>query len=46
MLPEAIISGMDDIRPFRIDPQTGSLIPTGLSLSVGSPVCLRFVTVP
>lgn len=35
-----------DIRQFRIDPQTGSLIPTGLSLSVGSPVCLRFVTVP
>lgn len=36
----------DDIRLFRIDPKTGSLVPTGQVLKVGSPVCMRFVTLP
>ena len=36
----------DDIRTFRIDPKTGGLVPTGQVLKVGSPVCMRFVTLP
>jgi 6-phosphogluconolactonase len=32
-----------DVFVFRIDQQTGRLTPTGSSIEVGSPVCVRFV---
>ncbi|MFO1021911.1 MAG: beta-propeller fold lactonase family protein [Planctomycetales bacterium] len=33
----------DNIVVFKIDPQTGELTPTGEAVSVGRPVCIRFV---
>jgi 6-phosphogluconolactonase len=33
----------DSITVFRIDPATGGLTPTGQSVSVGKPVCVKFV---
>ena len=33
----------DDVFQFRVDQETGRLTPTGQKLSVGAPVCLRFV---
>jgi 6-phosphogluconolactonase len=33
----------DSIVVFRVDPQSGKLQPSGSSVSVGSPVCLKFV---
>ena len=32
----------DSIVPFRIDPNNGQLTPTGQSISVGSPSCVKF----
>ena len=36
----------DNIAVFRIDPKTGRLTPTGQSISVGAPVCLKFLPTP
>jgi 6-phosphogluconolactonase len=33
----------DSVVVFRIDSQTGRLTPTGQSLDIGSPVCVKFV---
>ena len=33
----------DNVAVFRIDPKTGRLTPTGQSISVGAPVCLKFL---
>jgi 6-phosphogluconolactonase len=33
----------DSITVFRIDPATGGLTPTGQTVSVGKPVCVKFV---
>jgi 6-phosphogluconolactonase len=33
----------DNIVLFRLDPKTGHLIPSGTSVDVGAPVCIRFV---
>jgi alpha-L-fucosidase len=35
--------GGDSVIVFRIDPQTGALEPTGHKISVGRPVCVRFL---
>jgi 6-phosphogluconolactonase len=35
--------GSDSVVVFRIDPQTGALEPTGHKISVGRPVCIRFL---
>lgn len=35
--------GADSVVVFRIDPKTGSLEPTGNKISVGKPVCIRFL---
>ena len=35
--------GSDSVVVFRIDPQTGALEPTGNKISVGKPVCIRFL---
>jgi 6-phosphogluconolactonase len=35
--------GSDSVVVFRIDPQTGALTPTGEKISVGRPVCIRFL---
>lgn len=35
--------GSDSVVVFGIDPQTGSLNPTGHQISVGKPVCIRFL---
>ena len=37
--------GSDSVVLFRVDAATGKLATTGQSLSVGSPVCIRFVAV-
>ena len=42
-----LLAGNQDshtITVFRIDPRTGRLTPTGQTLDVGSPVCVKFVT--
>jgi 6-phosphogluconolactonase len=33
----------DSVVVFRIDPQTGRLAPTGKTVDVGAPVCVKFV---
>jgi 6-phosphogluconolactonase len=33
----------DNIVVFKIDPQTGGLTPTGTSVSLSKPVCVKFV---
>jgi 6-phosphogluconolactonase len=33
----------DNVAAFRIDPQSGRLTPTGHSVLVGSPVCVKFL---
>ncbi len=35
----------DSVVMFAIDPSTGKLSPTGKTLNVGTPVCIRFVAV-
>jgi 6-phosphogluconolactonase len=35
--------GSDNVVVFKIDPQTGALSPTGTTVSVGSPVCVKFL---
>jgi 6-phosphogluconolactonase len=35
--------GSDSVVVFGIDPKTGRLKPTGQTVSVGAPVCIRFV---
>jgi len=35
--------GGDSVVVFRIDQQTGALEPTGKSISIGKPVCIRFL---
>ncbi len=35
--------GSDSVAVFRIDPKTGALEPTGNKISVGRPVCIRFL---
>lgn len=35
--------GSDSVVVFRIDPQTGRLTPTGQTVQVGAPVCVKFV---
>lgn len=35
----------DNVVLFRLDPGTGRLRPTGRSLSIGAPVCVKFVPV-
>lgn len=35
----------DNIVVFQIDPQTGMLKPTGQTIEVGAPVCIKFVPV-
>lgn len=37
--------GSDSVVVFRVDDETGRLTPTGQTLSIGSPVCFRFVPV-
>jgi len=34
----------DNVVGFKIDAQTGGLTPTGQTLEVGAPVCLRFLS--
>jgi 6-phosphogluconolactonase len=36
--------GSDSVVVFAIDPDTGRLIPTGQTVSIGSPVCAVFVS--
>jgi 6-phosphogluconolactonase len=36
--------GSDSILVYKIDLQTGRLTPTGQTLTVGAPVCVKFVT--
>lgn len=38
--------GSNSIVVFRIDPSTGKLEPTGSKVSVGAPVCLKFMPKP
>jgi 6-phosphogluconolactonase len=38
--------GSDTIVVFRIDPETGGLKPTGATVNVGSPVCVKFMPMP
>jgi len=33
----------DSVAVFRIDPETGALEPTGNAITVGKPVCIRFL---
>jgi len=35
--------GSDSVVVFRIDPETGALKPTGHRVSIGRPVCVRFL---
>jgi 6-phosphogluconolactonase len=35
----------NSVMSFRIDPSTGMLTPTGSSVSVGAPVCVRFLPI-
>jgi 6-phosphogluconolactonase len=35
----------DNVVEFKIDPRTGALTPTGVNLTVGSPVCVKFLQV-
>lgn len=35
--------GSDSVVVFRIDPQSGTLEPTGHKITVGRPVCIRFL---
>jgi 6-phosphogluconolactonase len=35
--------GSDSVVVFRIDPQTGALEPTGHKITIGRPVCIRFL---
>ncbi len=35
--------GANSVMTFRIDPKTGVLEPTGHKISVGKPVCIRFL---
>lgn len=35
--------GTDNIVTFRVDPKTGRLTPTGQTVHVGAPVCLKFL---
>ncbi len=35
--------GSDSVVVFRIDPETGELESTGYKVSVGRPVCVRFL---
>jgi 6-phosphogluconolactonase len=35
----------NNVVEFKIDPQTGALTPTGVSVTVGSPVCVKFLPV-
>ena len=37
--------GTDNLVVFRIDAQTGRLTPTGQTLEIGAPVCVKFVPV-
>jgi len=37
--------GSNNVVEFRVDNQTGMLSPTGETIEVGSPVCLRFLAV-
>ena len=37
--------GSDEIALFKVDAATGKLTATGKKLSVGSPVCLKFLAV-
>ena len=36
----------DNVVVFRIDPQDGSLTPTGSRIAVSAPVCIRFASMP
>ena len=36
--------GTNDVFSFRIDPKTGQLTATGSKIEVGSPVCVRFIS--
>jgi 6-phosphogluconolactonase len=36
----------DNVVAFRIDAKTGRLTPTGQTLEVGAPVCVKFVPLP
>lgn len=36
----------DNIMIFRVDKNTGRLTPTGQELKVGSPVCVKFLSIP
>ena len=35
----------DNVVEFKIDPKSGALTPSGISLTVGSPVCVKFLPV-
>ena len=35
----------DNVVEFKIDPQTGALTPSGVSVTVGSPVCVKFLPI-
>ena len=35
----------DSVVVFKVDQQTGALTPTGASVTIGSPVCVKFVPV-
>jgi 6-phosphogluconolactonase len=35
--------GTDNVVVFRIDEQSGRLTPNGQTLSVGAPVCVKFI---
>jgi 6-phosphogluconolactonase len=35
--------GADSVVVFKIDPKTGALEPTGKKISIGKPVCIRFL---
>ncbi len=36
----------NNVVVFRVDPSSGKLTPTGDSIEVGSPVCVRFLSIP
>ena len=35
--------GSDSVVAFKVDPATGAMTPTGASVEVGAPVCIKFV---
>jgi len=35
--------GIDNLTLFRIEPRNGHLLPTGVTLEIGAPVCVKYL---